>query len=50
LINVGEIANDKVYEQFLIFAKMARTCFAEHGEEVHRTLFSKKDQGPFQLK
>ena len=42
--------NDKVYEQFLIFAKIARACFYEHGEELYRAVFSKKDSGPFQLK
>ena len=27
LINMGEIVNDKVYEQYLFFAKLARGCF-----------------------
>ena len=50
LINVGEITNEKVYEQFQIFAKLAKNCFVENGEEVYKAVFMKKNQGPFQLK
>lgn len=50
LLNMGELINDKVYDQFLIFARLARSCFYEHGEELYRAVFSKKDAGPFQLK
>lgn len=31
LINVGIYVNDKIYEQFLNFAKFARSCYFEHG-------------------
>lgn len=31
LINVGQHVNDKIYEQFLLFARIARNCFNEHG-------------------
>lgn len=34
----------------MTFARLARACFYEHGEEVHKAIFSKKDQGPFQMK
>ena len=32
LINIGDITFDKVYEQFQIFARLARACFYDHGE------------------
>jgi hypothetical protein len=32
LLNVGEHVSDKIYEQFLLFARIARGCFFEHGE------------------
>jgi hypothetical protein len=44
------MVSDKVYEQFVYFAKLARSCFAEHGEDVHRAIYAKKNTGPFQLK
>lgn len=50
MINIGDIVNDKIYDQFLAFARLARACFYEHGEELHKVIFSKKDQGPFQIK
>ena len=50
LINMGEHVNDKVYDQFLIFARLARACFFEFGEELYRAVFAKKETGPFQLK
>jgi hypothetical protein len=49
LLNVGEHVNDKIYEQFLLFARIARGCFHEHGEEVHKAYFSRAGAGPFQL-
>lgn len=39
-----------MYDQFLMFARLARACFYEHGDEVHKAIFAKKDQGPFQVK
>lgn len=50
LVNIGDLVNDKVYEQFLFFAKLARACYYEHGDEIFRAMYSKKDQGPFQIK
>lgn len=50
LINMGDYVNDKIYDQFLLFARLARACYHEHGDEVHKAIFSKKDQGPFQIK
>jgi hypothetical protein len=32
LLNHGEHVSDKIYEQFLLFARIARGCFFEHGE------------------
>jgi hypothetical protein len=50
LVNVGFHVNDKVYEQFLSFARLARHCFSDHGEEVYRAYFARKEQGgPFAL-
>lgn len=50
LINIGFHVNDKVYEQFLSFARLAKNCFSLHGEEMFRSYFSKKEQGgPFVL-
>jgi hypothetical protein len=31
LLNVGEHINEKTYEQFLLFARIVRGCFVEHG-------------------
>jgi hypothetical protein len=33
----------------LLFARIARGCFYEHGDEVHKVYFSKGGPGPFQL-
>lgn len=49
LLNVGEHVNDKIYEQFLLFARIFRGCFHEHGDEVHKAYFTKGGPGPFQL-
>jgi hypothetical protein len=47
---VGFHVNDKIYDQFLSFARIARNCFSEHGEEIYRAYFSKKDfDGAFYL-
>lgn len=32
LLNIGEYVNDKLYDYYLIFAKLARNCYHEHGE------------------
>jgi hypothetical protein len=49
LLNLGEHVNEKVYEQFVFFAKIAKNSYAEHGDEVHKASFSKRDTGPFVL-
>lgn len=49
LLNMGEHVNDKIYEQLLLFARIARGCFYEHGEEVYRVYFLRQGTGPFQL-
>ena len=33
----------------MLFARIARGCFYEHGDEVHKVYFSKGGPGPFQL-
>jgi hypothetical protein len=42
LLNVGEFINEKMYDYYLIFAKLARGCYLEYGEEVYKNCFSKK--------
>jgi hypothetical protein len=42
LVNVGEFINEKMYDYYVIFAKLARGCYYEHGEEIYRNGFSKK--------
>jgi hypothetical protein len=45
LLNVGEYINEKMYDYYLIFAKLARGCYFEFGEEIYRNCFNKKDEG-----
>ena len=48
LLNVGFHINDKLYENYVAFARAARSCFYEYGEEVFRAYFSRHSQGgPF---
>jgi hypothetical protein len=45
LLNVGFHVNDKLYDHFLAFARLSRHCFHEHGEELFRAYFSRREQG-----
>jgi hypothetical protein len=48
LLNVGFHVSDKLYENYLAFARVARSCFYDYGEEVFRAYFSRHNQGgPF---
>jgi hypothetical protein len=47
LFNLGEYINDKLYDHYLLFSKLLRSCFLEHGEEVFRACFSKPESPPF---
>jgi hypothetical protein len=49
LLNVGDYVNDKVFDYYVIFAKIARNCFHDCGEELYRACFHKKDSGPLHL-
>lgn len=44
LYGVGEHVNEKLYEHYLLFAKLVRNCFYEHGEEVYRACFTNKEK------
>ena len=49
LINIGCVVNEKLYEQLCVFSKIAKHCYLEYGEEIHKAYFCKKEIGPFVL-
>jgi hypothetical protein len=46
---MGEYLSEKVYEQLLFMARIARNSYHEHGEEVFKALFTRRDRAPFDL-
>ena len=45
LLNVGEHVGERLYEYYLIFAKLCRNCYMELGEEVFRACFKQPSSG-----
>lgn len=46
LLNAGEFVGERVYEYYLLFARAARGCFYEHGEEIYKAYHSGKQNIP----
>lgn len=40
LLNVGEYVNDKLFDHYLMFARLVRSCFHDCAEEVYRQCFA----------
>ncbi len=40
---MGGFINDKLYEQLLFFARSVRHCYLEHGDEIYRGYYARKD-------
>lgn len=47
LFNVGEYVHEKLYDHYVLFARLLRGCYIQYGSQVFRSCFAKKEGQAF---